>query len=263
MISAGELGDVAVLDPAGPRDVDRELGRDLAGAAGQQDDAIPEAHGLAHVVGHEQDRAAGGLPDPLELVVEDVAGHGVERPEGLVHQQDLGLLGERAGEGDALAHAARELVRLALGERAQLDELQQLLDPLLALRLGHLAQAERQLDVALHVQPREQRGLLEHERRVADALDGAGGGAVEAGDEVEQRGLAAARGPEEAHELAAAHGQRDVLEGRDRVTATREHLRHVVDPNGFPRAVADPRGGGVAVGCGGISAIAVDPIRAP
>ena len=64
--------------------------------------------------------------DPLELVVEDVAGDRVERPERLVHQQHVGVLGERPGEGDALAHAARQLVRTLVGELAQPHEVEQL-----------------------------------------------------------------------------------------------------------------------------------------
>ena len=83
---------------------------DAAGAARQQHDPVAEADGLAHVVGDEHDREAGLLPQPLELVVEEVAGHGVEGAEGLVHQQDVGVLGQRPGQRDPLAHAARQLV---------------------------------------------------------------------------------------------------------------------------------------------------------
>ena len=65
-------------------------------------------------------------PDPLELVVEDVAGHGVERAERLVHEQHVGVLRERAGERDALAHAAGELVGPLLREAGEVHELEQL-----------------------------------------------------------------------------------------------------------------------------------------
>ena len=62
----------------------------------------------------------------LELVVEHVARHRVERAEGLVHQQHVGLLRERARDRDALAHAAGELVGPALRERLEMHEPQQL-----------------------------------------------------------------------------------------------------------------------------------------
>ena len=49
--------------------------------------------------------------------------HGrVESAERLVEQQDAGLDGERAGERHALALAARELRRIAVGEAVQLHE---------------------------------------------------------------------------------------------------------------------------------------------
>ena len=48
----------------------------------------------------------------------------------------LGLHGQRAGDADALALAAGELVRVAVGEvRVEADDAQQLLDALLLLAL--------------------------------------------------------------------------------------------------------------------------------
>ena len=55
----------------------------------------------------------------LELLVEHVAGHRVERAERLVHQQDVGVLGEGPGQRAALAHAARQLVGTLVGEAAE------------------------------------------------------------------------------------------------------------------------------------------------
>ena len=51
---------------------------------------------------------------------------GVERAEGLVEQQHARLDGERAGQRDALALAARELRREAVGEPVELHEVEQL-----------------------------------------------------------------------------------------------------------------------------------------
>ncbi len=58
----------------------------------------------------------GLAPEPLELVVQHVAGHRVERAERLVHEEHVGLLGERTGERDPLAHAAGQLVRQLVAE---------------------------------------------------------------------------------------------------------------------------------------------------
>ena len=93
-------------------------------------------------------REAAIAPEALELVVEEVAGHGVEGAERLVHEQDLGLLGEGAGEGDPLAHAAGQLVRALGGEAVEVHGAQQRLGPLPALLAADAAQAQRQLDVA-------------------------------------------------------------------------------------------------------------------
>ncbi len=71
-----------------------------------QDNAIAQPNGFADVVGHEDDGASGLAPDALQFVVQQVAGLGVERGEGLVHQENVGLGGQRACDGDALPHSA-------------------------------------------------------------------------------------------------------------------------------------------------------------
>ena len=107
----------------------------LPGPAGQQHDAIAEADGLADVVGHEQDRPAGRLPDPLELVVEDVAGHRVERPEGLVHQQDSASWARARASATRWRMPPESSWGCLLAEARQLDQLEQLVDPLASGRL--------------------------------------------------------------------------------------------------------------------------------
>ncbi len=61
-----------------------------------------------------------GLGDAGEEVFEHGlhlgAGDGVEGAEGLVHEQDGGVVGEGAGEADALALAAAELPGVAGAE---------------------------------------------------------------------------------------------------------------------------------------------------
>ena len=57
----------------------------------------------------------------LELVLQLGAGQRVERRQRLVEQQDVGIDGERAGDRDALAHAAGQLGRPAVGGVAEAD----------------------------------------------------------------------------------------------------------------------------------------------
>ena len=87
------------------------------------DDAIAEPGRLADVVGHEQHGQPPVADVGVELVVERVAGHRVEGAERLVHQQHVGLLGQRPGQRAALAHAARQLVRSLLGEGTEVHRL--------------------------------------------------------------------------------------------------------------------------------------------
>ena len=94
-------------------EIDLELRLDSSGRAEEQHRPVGEADGLAHVVRDEDDGQSELGVDALDLVVHRVAGHGVEGRERLVHQDDLGLLGEHAGQLGALAHTAGQLVRAA------------------------------------------------------------------------------------------------------------------------------------------------------
>ena len=111
---APRTGRLADGEVAAARQVDRH---DLAHAAGigrQHQHLLAEEHRLVDRVGDEQDRGAGLLPDAAQLLVQPVARDLVERAERLVHQQQRGPAEQRARDRDALAHAARELVRKGL-----------------------------------------------------------------------------------------------------------------------------------------------------
>ena len=79
-----------------------------AGPGRHHEHPVAEQDRLLEAVGDEQHGAPVGLPQLEQLVLQDLAHLGVERGERLVHQQDLGLDGERPGDGDALLHAARQ-----------------------------------------------------------------------------------------------------------------------------------------------------------
>ena len=61
-------------------------------------------------------------PDSAELHLHELARLRVERGERLVHEQDLRLERQRAGQADALLHAARQLVRITVLEVLQADQ---------------------------------------------------------------------------------------------------------------------------------------------
>ncbi len=89
------------------RQVDGEDPSDRrGGAVGHHHHAVGEQRRLVHVVGHHEHGASRRGDDPHQLVLEVRPRQGIERAEGLVEQQDLGLDRKRAGDTDALLHAA-------------------------------------------------------------------------------------------------------------------------------------------------------------
>ena len=67
---ACSAGDIHVFQMPRARQVDRKFGLHAPRTESEQSDAIAQTHGLAHVMGHEDDGAASLGPDLFELVVE-------------------------------------------------------------------------------------------------------------------------------------------------------------------------------------------------
>jgi hypothetical protein len=121
------------------------------------------------------------------------------------------------------------------GHVGQPHQLQQLLRPREPLAPRHAADAQAVGDVLGHAQVREERVGLEHHAHVAAVHRHArqvalaeeqptGGRRLEAGDDAQQRRLAAARGPDEAHQRAAGDAQVDVVQGHGGAEALAEAL---------------------------------------
>src|SRR5205823_350190 len=80
-----------------------------------------------------------------------------------------------------------------VAELRQVHQIEKPGDFIPPLRPPHAAQPQGQVDIALDGEPREQRRLLEHHADAAAGdLDGASTRLIEAGDEIQQRRLAAA-----------------------------------------------------------------------
>ena len=82
-------------------------------------DGVGDVHRLFLVVGHEHGRHVGLVVQPAQPDAQLLADPRVEGAERLVEQQHLGLDRERPGERHALALAARQLGRVAVGELAR------------------------------------------------------------------------------------------------------------------------------------------------
>ncbi len=177
-------------------------------------DVVRERHDVEQVVGDEQDagRAA------VQQVSQDVPHVGgdldVEGGQGFVEQEQVGLDGERAGEGDALRLAAGQLGAAASGQVGDVEALEPLVcaHPRLAPRDPLGAQPEGH--VAAHVQVGKGEGVLAEQGDAAPVRrqPGAGVGVDEdavaedhaaavgpqqAGDDLEDRGLARTVGADE------------------------------------------------------------------
>ena len=171
-------------------------------------------------------------------------GLGVERARGLVCQQDLGIVDERAGDGDALHLAAGKLARLFAHVLGKPHAAERLDGALPALSAGHAGKREGQLDVFQNGLVWDKVVGLEHE---ADAVVAicvpiavfvlACGHAVDeqvsvvvmvkAADDVEHGGLARARRPQHRHELVVAEGHRHMIERGLREVRSGVGLAHV------------------------------------
>ena len=81
-----------------------------------------EEHRLGDRVGDEDHRLLGLRPELQQLLVQMVAHDLVERAERLVHQQQVGIEGERAGDRGALLHAAGQLPGKLLLEAREIDQ---------------------------------------------------------------------------------------------------------------------------------------------
>ena len=112
---------------------------------------------------HEDEGLALALAQAEEVLLELAPGLLVHGRERLVEEEHVGVDRERPGEPDALAHAARELVRVALLEAGKADLRDVAPRRLAALALRDAAQLEPEGDVPLDGRPGHQREILEHE----------------------------------------------------------------------------------------------------
>ena len=154
----------------------------------------------------------------------------VEVTERLVGQEQRGLDDEGARQRHALAHASRQLVGIRLLEAREPEPIEpgpRALD-LIAWLLPQ--QLERQPHVVDRRPPRQQSVLLEdggeHAAEVIELVvghapaddDTAIGRAIEADEEVQERGLPAAGLADDGHELALGDDEVETLDGHHRLT---------------------------------------------
>jgi hypothetical protein len=219
-------------------------------------DVVGDLGDHAEIVGDHHDRGVELGAQPLDEVEDLGLDRHVERRRRLVGDDQLGVVDERHGDHHALAHAARELVRVGVHAPSRLgnaDEAEHLDGAVARLRLGHVAVGADRLhelvaDLVERVQ-RRQRVLEDHRDVVAAELahvllghleevaaveqDLAGDARVprprEAHHGQRRDGLAGARLAHDAQHLAGLDRVRDPVEGLDETVLGLEVDAEVVD----------------------------------
>ncbi len=161
------------------------------------------------------------------------AGGGIEIAGGLVGEKNFRAIDEGAGDGDALLFATGEF-RGAVAEAVrEANALEGFADAGGTLGAVDLGQAKWQLDIFFERHAREKVERLEdHSNGVAAVAgeiegiergdipavgkDGAGSGAIQAGDEIEERGFSRTGGAEESEEFVVGYGEGEFVDGADR-----------------------------------------------
>jgi hypothetical protein len=179
-------------------------------------------------------RAPGGGADQR---LDQLGGVRVEVGGGLVEQQQLGVVEDRARDRRALDHPARVGVHRVVGARGQADGLQQLVDP----RGGRAVQPRVEGEVLARGQVAvQQRGVTQEADVAADRPAGVGQlvaqdprraavGAQQRGQHAQQRGLAGAVGAEDDQRGAGVEREADAGEGLAVAVAPRQ----AVELNGW------------------------------
>ena len=124
-----ELGCRVIVDLVGRADL-------LDPAMVHYDDAIRDLQRLFLIMGDEYASDVHLVVQSAQPAAQFLAHPRIERPEGFVQQQHARLDRERARKRDALPLAAGKLVRKAVGQPIELNELEQPMDLFCNVRLG-------------------------------------------------------------------------------------------------------------------------------
>ena len=193
----------------------------------EPDDAAGVCGGDLRIVRDHDDELV--LRDLLQDLHDLHGGLGIECARRLVRQQDIGIVDQRAGNGDALHLAAGHLARLFVELISEPDLLQRLDGASAPFGRSDAREGQRKLDVGQDVLMRDQVVGLENEAdgvvavgvpvRVCKAPGGlvvddqvARAVVVEPADDVQQRRLAAAGVAEDRHKFVLAELQIHALE---------------------------------------------------
>ncbi len=189
-----------------------------------------EACRFLHVGGGHQHAHAGPAgADAIDEFPELSAGQGIHTGGGLVEDQQVRVVDERAAQAQLLLHAARQFARGAMPERGQSGGMQQLVDTTLAFAAVMAEQPAEEIHVLEH-RERGVKVLAQTLRHVGDArqqrpsqrwlanvcaehVDAPGLDGARAGDEGKQARLAHTVRPDDADHDARRQVEADPVQG--------------------------------------------------
>lgn len=122
-----------------------------------------------------------------KLVLQMFADQGIQGGEGLVHQQNIRVGGQGAGQTDPLLHSARKFAGVGFGPLFQTHQAELLFDDGPAGLAGSTGKLQPQAHILANGSPRHEGELLEHHGDPLGA-QAVKGGAVAAGD-VDRRAI--------------------------------------------------------------------------
>ena len=171
--------------------------------------------------GHQHGAARPSLGD--EQVLDDPGAARVEPDQGLVHDQDLGVVHQGRGEHDALFHPLRVVFAELVDVVAHLERLDQLVDPLggpprleavhLHDELEELATGQLVVKIRLIGNVAQELASLLARRVETTDPDRARGRSQQPADHLDRGRLARAVGPEKREQLAGADLQVEPVDG--------------------------------------------------
>src|SRR5436190_15941310 len=138
------------------------LSPDTRGTLAQHDDSAGQEYGLFHVMGHQKRGEAGLLPERHELALHGDAGQRIELAQGLVENKKLRIIDQGPRQSRPLRHAAGKLAWICVGETAQPDQAQGIIDAF-AMAAKQSARFQSERDVAPNRSPRIKRWILKND----------------------------------------------------------------------------------------------------
>ncbi len=191
----------------------------------QDGHAVADPFHVVEDVGAHEDR--GRPPQPRHDLQDVAPSFRVQRADGLVEEEDAGLIDQRLPDPEPLAHPARVAADPTVGGARQADDLEHLADALLELaavqsveladHVQQLAAAHPAVEPRVLIQVADVAGQPAVRGADVDAghLAGSIGRPGEAGEKSERRGLSGAVGSEEAEDAAARDRQAEMVQGHD------------------------------------------------